>query len=337
MLRLVGRVVLQRLLAAVPIMIVVSIVVFVVLRLLPAAPIGMMLPPGATAADAEALRKSFGFDRPLVEQYWMWLAKAAQGDLGSSISFREPVASLIGKTLPATLELALAALVIALALALPAGLALYALRDRPAGAAVDLATLAALSIPSFLWALFLLLGFGVKWPLLPFTGRIDANILPPNITGFLFIDLPLAGRWRDVGSALAHIVLPATALALGLAPIVARVLRASLIEAAAEDYVYVARLRGLTERRILVHHMLRNAALPTVTLIGVQFGFLFGGTLLVELIFSYPGIGNLMVQAVRNHDMPLLQGVALVFCVVVLLTNTIVDALYVVLNPRLRK
>ena len=116
-----------------------------------------------------------------------------------------------------------------------------------------------------------------------------------------------------------------------------RVLRSSLIEAATEDYVNVARLRGLSESRILVRHMLKNAALPTVTLIGVQFGFLFGGTLLVELIYSFPGIGNLMVQAVRNHDLPLLQGVALIFCVAVLLANTIVDALYVVLNPRLRK
>ena len=130
-------------------------------------------------------------------------------------------------------------------------------------------------------------------------------------------------------------LLPALALALSFAPAVIRVLRSGLMDAANDDYVTFGRQRGLSERRVLVHHMLRNAALPTVTLIGVQFGFLFGGTLLVELIFSFPGLGNLTVQAVRNHDLPLIQGAALVYCAVVLLINAAIDALYVVLNPRL--
>ena len=318
-------------------MLAVSIIVFVVLRMLPADPIGMMLPPQATKADAEAIRAAYGLDRSLAAQYWIWLSGALQGNLGSSISFREPVTALIGRALPATIELSLAALVLALLISIPGALALYARRGRRGEWAADGVVVTLLSVPSFLWAIFLILVFGVAWPLLPFTGRIGANIVPPDLTGFLFVDLLATGRLRDLASALAHILLPATALALGFAPLVIRVLRASLIEAAAEDYVHVARLRGLPERRILVHHMLKNAALPTVTLIGVQFGFLFGGTLLVELIYSFPGIGNLMVQAVRNHDLPLLQGVALVFCLAVLAVNTIVDALYVVLNPRLRK
>ena len=214
---------------------------------------------------------------------------------------------------------------------------LYALRGRRGELAADFGVVTLLSIPSFLWAIFLILLFGVAFPVLPFTGRIGAGVVIPDLTGFLFVDTLLTGHWREFTGVASHIFLPALSLALGLSPIVMRVLRSSLIEAATEDYVNVARLRGVSESRILVRHMLKNAALPTVTLIGVQFGFLFGGTLLVELIYSFPGIGNLMVQAVRNHDLPLLQGVALVFCVAVLLANTIVDALYVVLNPRLRK
>lgn len=337
MLRTIAAIALQRLLAAIPMMLAVSVIVFVVLRAIPADPIGMMLPPNATREDAEALRAAYGLDRSVPEQYWIWLKHALGGDLGRSIAFREPVTQLIANALPATVELSVAALLLAMLIAIPGGLALYALRRRKAEVLADFGVVTLLSIPSFLWAIFLILLFGVAFPVFPFTGRIAANVVPPDLTGFLFVDFLVTGRLRDLASAAAHLFMPALALALGLAPIIMRVLRSSLIEAGSEDYVAVARLRGVGERRILTHHMLKNAALPTVTLIGVQFGFLFGGTLLVELIYSYPGLGNLMVQAVRNHDLPLLQGVALVFCVVVLLVNTVVDALYVVLNPRLRK
>jgi peptide/nickel transport system permease protein len=337
LLRLVPAIVCQRLLVAVPMMVAVSIVVFVVLRLLPADPIGMMLPPNATPADVVALKTAFGLDRSIPEQYWIWLRNALQGDLGRSIQYRVPVTQLIGNALPATIELSLAALALALLISIPGGLALYALRGRRGELAADFGVVTLLSIPSFLWAIFLILLFGVAFPLLPFTGRIGSDVVIPSVTGFLFVDTLVTGHWREFGNAASHIFLPALALALGLSPLIMRVLRSSLIEAATEDYVNVARLRGVSESRILVRHMLKNAALPTVTLIGVQFGFLFGGTLLVELIYSFPGIGNLMVQAVRNHDLPLLQGVALVFCIAVLMANTVVDALYVILNPRLRK
>ena len=318
-------------------MVAVSIIVFVVLRLLPADPIGMMLPPNATKADFEALQKAFGLDRPMPEQYWIWLKNTLHGDLGQSIQYREPVTQLIGRALPATIELSLVALAMALVISIPGGLGLYVARGKRGEWAADLGVVTLLSIPSFLWAIFLILVFGVLFPVLPFTGRIGSDAVVPYVTGFLFIDTVIAGRWSELASAASHIFLPALSLALGLSPLVMRVLRSSLLEAAREEYVHVARLRGLPESRILVRHMLKNAALPTVTLIGVQFGFLFGGTLLVELIYSFPGLGNLMVQAVRNHDLPLLQGVALVFCIAVLVANTVVDALYVILNPRLRK
>ena len=174
------------------------------------------------------------------------------------------------------------------------------------------------------------------WPVLPFSGRVGQEVTLPNLSGFALVDLLLTGRFDAWLSALSHILLPALALALGFAPLVIRVLRSGLIDAAQEPYVEVARLRGLSESRILWRHMLKNAALPTVTLIGVQFGFLFGGALLVEMIFGFPGIGNLMVQAVKGNDLPLIQGIALVFCVLMLAITVVIDVLYALLDPRLR-
>jgi peptide/nickel transport system permease protein len=193
------------------------------------------------------------------------------------------------------------------------------------------------SIPSFLWALVLILVFGVLWPVLPFSGRVDQDVTLPGITGFALVDLLMTGQWNAWLSALSHVFLPALALALGFAPLVIRVLRSGLIDAANEPYVEVARMRGMSESRILWRHMLKNASLPTITMIGVQFGFLFGGALLVEMIFGFPGVGNLMVQAVKGNDLPLIQGIALVFCVLMLAITVVIDVLYVLLNPRLRK
>ncbi len=327
----------RRALTAVPMVVLVSLVVFVILRAIPADPIAMLLPPGATPEDAAALRAAFGLDLPLPRQYLIWLGHAATGDLGQSIFFREPVTLLLGKAFPATLELSLVSLGLALAISVPGGLLAYAQRGRVGRAATDFGIVTALSIPSFLWAILFILLVGVAFPILPFTGRIGGNTSLPGPTGLLLVDFLLAGRLADWGDAALHLVLPSLALALSFAPAVVRVLRSSLVDAAHDEYVGFARQRGVSEARILVHHMARNAALPTLTLIGVQFGFLFGGTLLVELIFSFPGLGNLMVQAVRNHDLPLIQGAALLFCSAVLAINAVVDALYVVLNPRLAR
>jgi peptide/nickel transport system permease protein len=178
--------------------------------------------------------------------------------------------------------------------------------------------------------------FGVIFQLLPFTGRLSPGFARPGITGFLLLDTLLIRRPDMFYDALAHMVLPALALGLAFSPALMRVLRSSLLDVYHEDYIEQARLRGISENRILVRHALKNAALPTLTLAGVQFGILFGGTLLVEIIYSYPGLGNLMVDAVRNADLPIIQAVGLTYCVVVLLINTGVDGLYLVLNPRLR-
>lgn len=336
MFQIISAIVVRRLLLAIPTLLLLSLVVFVVLRMLPVDPLAMLLPASATPADAAALREQLGFDKPVPQQFLIWLWQAFNGNLGTSINFRQPVAHLMLSSLPATMELTLAGLLLALLISVPGGVLAFALYQRQRETVADLAVALMQSIPSFLWSLLLILAFGVLWPVLPFSGRVGEGVTLPDITGFAVIDLLLVGRFDAWLSALSHLLLPALALALGFAPLVIRVLRSSLIDAANEPYVEAARLRGLSETRIVWRHMLKNAALPTITMIGVQFGFLFGGALLVEMIFGFPGVGNLMVQAVKGNDLPLIQGIALIFCVLMLAITVIVDVLYAVLNPRLR-
>lgn len=326
-----------RLVLAVPTILAVSLLVFIVLRLVPADPAAMSLPPGASLEDLERLRVELGLDKTIVTQYGIWLSDLVSGQFGTSIYFRRPVADLISSALPNTLELVAAGLSLGILLGMSGGIALYMLRGRFMEQVVDLVSSVLMAIPEFLWALLFILAFGVAIPLLPFFGRLDSGMASPdNITGFLMIDSILTGNWATLKSGIVHLVLPSMALATALIPLVMRVLRTSLLEVSNEDYVTMARLRGLSEGRILIRHALRNAVLPTVALIGVQAGFMFGGTVLIEVIFGYPGLGNLMVDAVRNHDLPVIQTVALVYCVMVLILNAVVEILYLVVNPRLR-
>jgi dipeptide transport system permease protein len=331
-LKLLGR----RVVIAIPILVVVSILLFAVLRVLPVDPAAMSMPPNATVEEVEAKRRDMGLDLPLPRQYVIWLVRVAHGDFGTSIHFRREVRALIGQTLPATVELAVLAMLIAGCLGVGGGLLLFRLRDARAEPVADVGSIVLLSIPEFLWSLFFILVFGVALPLLPFTGRLSPQFGMLTITGFLLPDTLIAGRLDMFWNALTHMVLPAFALGIAGSPTIMRVLRSSLVEVYHEDFIHQARLRGVSERRILLRHAVKNAILPTLSLMGVQFGFLFGGTLLVEVIYSYPGLGNLMVDAVRNADLPIIQAAGLTYCVVVLVINVTVDSLYLVLNPKLR-
>jgi peptide/nickel transport system permease protein len=326
----------RRVLAAIPILLIVSALLFCILRVLPVDPAAMSLPPNATIEEVEAKRREMGLDKPLPQQYLIWLGDALHGDFGRSIALRRDAGELVAATLPATIQLAACAMAIAAILGLGGGLLLFRLRDTPFEPVADLASIVLLSIPEFLWGLILLFVFGVLLQWLPFTGQVSPGLPLPHITGFLLLDSLLVGRLDVFWSACQHLILPAVALGLAFSPTIMRVLRSSLFDVYLEDYILQARLRGLTERHVLLGHALKNASLPTLTLAGVQFGILFSGTLLVEVIYSYPGMGNLMVDAVRNADLPLIQTVGLTYCIVVLLINTAVDGLYVVLNPKLR-
>ncbi len=317
-------------------LLVISILIFVVLRLLPADPIAMLVPPEASKEDVAAMRTAYGLDRPVYEQYITWIGNAVHGDLGRSNQFKQPVSALILSALPMTLELVVAGLFVGTGLGFTMALVSFYWRGGVLERAIELFASLTQSVPEFLWAILLILvvGLGLQW--LPFVGPIDPKFVVPHRTGFLLIDTLLSGNMAAFGSRVSHLVLPALALGLGKAPLIVRILRSSLIEAYTEEYVYSARLRGVSERRILFVHALRNAALPTISLIGVQAGFVFGGTLLIEAIYSIPGLGSLMITAIRSQDLPLIQGITLTYSVVVLLMNTLVDLTYVWLNPRLR-
>ena len=328
---------LKRLLWAVPTLLGVAVVVFVLLRVVPGDPIAMMTPPGARAEDIARLRQIYGLDTSIPRQFVTWLGQVAQGDFGTSISLRERVMALVAGKLPATLELVLVAMLFAVALGLTLGLAAVYFRGRWPEIAIDGFAGLTIAIPDFLWALLFVLLLGVMLPVLPISGRLDPGIDFDPSTGFYLLESLVTGRFAIAAALIQHLLLPAAALALPLAAAITRILKSSLLEVMNQDYVTLARAKGYSRSRVLLRVALRNALIPALTLTGVQFTFLVGGTVLIEYIFSYPGIGNLAIGAVIQRDLPLIQGLVLTFAVIFIITNLLVDMTYALLNPKLRQ
>ncbi len=328
--------ILRRLLLVPPTLFGVAVVVFVLLRVVPGDPVSMMIPPGASQVDIDRLRALYGLDLPIFEQFVVWLKAVAGGDFGVSISRRQGVMNLILGRLPATLELVLLATVIALVIG--AGMALLGayFRRRLPEWLVDGFVALTLAIPDFLWGLIFILAFGVLYPVLPISGRIDPSLAAHFATGFYLIESLLSGRLALAGDLVRHAILPAVALALPFAAVITRNLKASLGEAELQDYALIARARGFSRRFVLTHEALPNAIVSTVTLAAVQITFLIGGTVLVERIFSYEGIGNMAVDAMINRDLPLIQGLVIAFAIIFIAINLLVDMLVTWLDPRLQ-
>jgi peptide/nickel transport system permease protein len=314
----------------------VALIVFILVRVVPGNPIAMMLPPGASDADIALLTAHYGLDKPIMTQFWIWLGRALQGDFGTSISLRQDVIGLIFGRLPATLELATLALLIAVALG--GSLAVIAARFRGSATetGIDLFNGASLAMPDFLWGLTLILLFGVAFPVFAISGRVSPTLDLPFASGFYLIESILRLRFDIILDLMRHMLMPALALALPLAAVIAQLLKTSLKEAMQQDYVMLARTQGFSETRVLLSEALRNAVIPTLTLAGVQFTFLIGGTVIVERLFSYEGLGNMAIDAVINRDLPLIQGIVLVFALIFVAINLLVDLSYALLNPRLR-
>ena len=331
-----GKYLLSRILHAVPTLLGVAVVVFVLLRVVPGDPIALMVTGDATPESIAQLRQNYGLDKPIAHQFLIYLGNLLQGDFGLSISLKQAVLPLILGSLPATLELAGVSITLALVVGLCFGLAAARWRGTWIEAAIDGANSITLAIPEFIWALVLILLLGVLYPVLPISGRIDPVLSAEFTTNFSFLESVLTGRPTLAWGLLQHLVLPSLALALPLTAIIARVLKTSLAEVLEQDYVTLARVKGFGEGRIMVREALPNALLPTITLTGVHLVFLVGGTVLVELIFAYPGIGNMLYGAAINRDLPLIQGVTLVFAVVFIALNMLIDMLYMLVNPRIR-
>jgi len=314
----------------------VAVIVFVVIRVVPGNPVAMMLPPGATEADVARLTALYGLDKSIFRQFLIWAGGVLQGDFGTSITTRQPVLGLVLGRLPATLELSVMALVIATVIGGFAALTGTRLRGTRSEAAIDVANGMALSVPDFLWGLVLILLFGVLWPVFHISGRVTPSIDLPFTTNFYLIESLVRLRpdlWRDI---VSHMLLPALALAIPLAAIIGQVLKQSLKETMHLDYVTLSRTKGYSETHVITREALPNAVLPALTLVGVQFTFLIGGTVIIERLFSYEGLGNMAIDAVINRDLPLIQGIVILFAVIFTGVNLIVDLAYAALNPRLR-
>ncbi len=314
----------------------VAVIVFFVIRVVPGNPIAMMLPPGATDADIAQLTALYGLDKPIWQQFFIWVSGVVQGDFGTSITTRQPVLGLVLGRLPATLELSIMALVMAVGIGGVAALVGTKRRGTRVEGAIDVANGMALSVPDFLWGLVLILVFGVLVPVFHISGRVTPSLELPFSTNFYLFESLVRLRfdlWLDI---VSHMLMPALALAIPLAAIIGQLLKQSLKETMHLDYVTLARTKGYGETHVILREALRNAVLPTLTLVGVQFTFLIGGTVIIERLFSYEGLGNMAIDAVINRDLPLIQGIVILFAVIFTGVNLVVDLLYAALNPRLR-
>jgi ABC-type dipeptide/oligopeptide/nickel transport system permease component len=327
---------LRRLLHTLPTMAGVIVTIFVLLRVVPGDPIAMLIPAEATPADIAHLRAFYGLDKSISQQFVLYLQNMAHGDFGLSISLKQDVLRLVLGRLPATLELAVLAALMALAAGSAIAIASTYTRMKGLVLLFEGFNSIALAVPEFLWGLLLILLFGVLLPVLPISGRIDPSSTARFATGFSLVEAIVTGRFAVAGDLLSHMILPAVTLALPFTAIVARVLRSALISAMTQDYVSYARVHGFGRLRVLLSYALPNALLPTVTVAGAHFILLVGGTVLVELIFGYPGIGNMLYGAAVNRDLPLIQGVTIVFALMFIGFNLAVDLAYVAIDPRVK-
>ncbi|HKM87995.1 MAG TPA: ABC transporter permease [Xanthobacteraceae bacterium] len=314
----------------------VAVVVFVLLRVVPGDPVAMMISPGAGPADIAALKAHYGLDAPLLTQFWIWIRGVVTGDFGTSITLHLYVTEVLASRLQATLELAILALLVAVVFGGGIAIAGTLMRRTAGETAIDGLNSIMLAVPDFIWALALVLIFAVALPVLPLTGRIDPDLAQGFATKFYLAESIVTGRFAVAANILSHMTMPTLALALPLAAVIVRLLKQSLKEAMVQDYVLLARIKGFRELRLVLQEALRNAIGPTIALTGVQFTFLIGGTVIVERIFAYPGIGNLAIDAVINRDFPLIQGLVLLFGLIFILINIGVDLTVATLNPRLR-
>jgi len=330
------RYVVRRLMLLVPILLGVSILIFFWIRALPGNPATALLGERATPALVKEYKQRYGLDKPVPVQYWDYLKTTLKGQLGTSISSRRAVTYEIKHRFPATVELALAAMLFAIVLGIPFG---YFAAKRHGGV-LDNATLVGsllgISIPIFFLAIILKYLFAIKWHVLPSVGREDVLSNAKHPTNFFILDALIERDWHALSDTIKHLILPAIALGSIPLAVITRITRASVLDVQNEDYVRTARAKGLPPLTVDRRHVLRNAMLPVSTIIGLQTGLLLSGAVLTETVFAYPGMGSWLRDAIFNSDYPVLQGGILFLALVFVLVNLLVDLSYALINPRIR-
>ena len=315
----------------------ITVVAFSLIHLIPGDPVMLMFGERTVdPAQLNALRAQLGLNQPLLVQYGLYVWHALHGDLGKSLATHDRVMTEFLTAFPATVELALSAMLFAVLLGIPAGIIAALKRGGTTDYSVMGLALTGYSMPIFWWAILLILFFSVTLGWTPVSGRIDIAYDVPPVTGFMLIDSLLSGEPGAFGSAVSHLILPAVALGTIPLAVIARMTRSAMLEVLNEDYVRTARAKGLSPLRVVGIHALRNALIPVITVIGLQVGSLFGGAVLTETIFAWPGVGSWLIHGIARRDYPVLQGGILLVATIIILVNLTVDILTGLINPRIR-
>jgi len=333
---MVRRYAIRRGLTIVPVLLGVSILVFSFIHLIPGDPALTMLGERATPEKVAEVRVRLGLDRPIWEQYLLYIGKAMRGDLGVSIIRGDPVAGDLMRRFPATVELAMAAIIVAIVLGIPIGVASAVWRNSLLDSIARLGALTGVSMPIFWLGLVLAWFFGVQLRILPTGFRLSSGTAFVPWTNFVILDALLQRDWATLGDALRHLILPALALATIPLAVIARMTRASMLEVLSREYIRTAEAKGLSRRVVILRHALRNALLPVLTVVGLQVGRLLAGAILTETIFSWPGIGLWVYESIEARDYAIVQGVSLFIAVIVVGVNLLTDVLYAAVDPRIK-
>jgi ABC-type dipeptide/oligopeptide/nickel transport system permease component len=327
----------NRLLQLILVLVGISIVVFFTMHVLPGDVAQLLLGERGTAEQLARVRAQLGLDEPVWVQYLRFAADALHGDLGTSIRSNHPALADVWAAFPVTLQLTVAALLISISLGIPLGVIAATRPNHAIDNAVMTLTLFGVSMPIFWLGLMLLLLFGAVLGWLPIGGLMPVGMDPPPVTGMTVIDSLLSGRWPMITASLRHLLLPSVTLASVPLALITRLTRSEVLATAMLDHVRTARAKGVAERRVVIRHVLRNALIPIVTVVGLQLGLLLSGAVLTETIYALPGLGRLMVDSILNRDYPVVQAAAMFIAVIFVLVNLVVDFAYALLDPRIRR
>ena len=313
-----------------------SFLVFFLMQLAPGDPVTLLLGEDAEPHEIEEVTREWGLDQPIIVQYWQFISQAVRGNFGESMRYGEPVTQLVAERLPATVELALASMLVAIIIALPIGVYSAIKHNSLWDHSGMTVALVGISVPNFWLGIMLIFFLGGQLNLLPVAGRLTYGVNVPPVTQLVLVDALIAGDLAAFWDAIKHILLPAITLGTSFAAIITRISRSSVLEVIRQDYITTARAKGLSERTVIWKHTLRNALITIITILGLQLGALLSGSVITETVFSWPGIGSLLIQSITTRDYKLAQGVIFFFALVYFFVNLIVDLLYTWVDPRIR-